>query len=37
VTREEVRTRIEEVGIVPAIRVTSAEDALFAAESVSRL
>ena len=34
-TREEVRTRIEEVGIVPAIRVTSAEDALFAAQAVS--
>jgi 2-dehydro-3-deoxyphosphogluconate aldolase/(4S)-4-hydroxy-2-oxoglutarate aldolase len=36
VTREEVRARICELGIVPAIRVTTAEDALFAAESVSR-
>jgi len=36
VTRDEVRARICGLGIVPAIRVTSAEDALFAAESVSR-
>jgi 2-dehydro-3-deoxyphosphogluconate aldolase/(4S)-4-hydroxy-2-oxoglutarate aldolase len=36
VTREEVRARICGLGIVPAIRVTSAEDALFAAESVAR-
>ncbi len=35
-TREEVRARIEGLGIVPAIRVTCADDALFAAESVSR-
>ena len=35
-TREEVRARICGLGIVPAIRVTSAEDALFAAESVAR-
>jgi 2-dehydro-3-deoxyphosphogluconate aldolase/(4S)-4-hydroxy-2-oxoglutarate aldolase len=34
-TREEVRTRIEETGIMPAIRVASAEDALFAAEAVT--
>jgi 2-dehydro-3-deoxyphosphogluconate aldolase / (4S)-4-hydroxy-2-oxoglutarate aldolase len=34
-TREEVRARIEEIGIIPAIRVSSAEDALFAAEAVS--
>ena len=33
-TRAEVRTRIEEVGIVPAIRVGSSDDALFAAETV---
>jgi 2-dehydro-3-deoxyphosphogluconate aldolase/(4S)-4-hydroxy-2-oxoglutarate aldolase len=33
--REEVRARIEEVGIIPAIRVSSPEDALFAAESVA--
>jgi len=34
-TREEVRTRIEEIGMIPAIRVPSAEDALFAAEAVA--
>ena len=34
-TREEVRARIEEVGIFPAVRVASAELALFAAESVN--
>jgi 2-dehydro-3-deoxyphosphogluconate aldolase/(4S)-4-hydroxy-2-oxoglutarate aldolase len=34
-TRQEIRARIEEVGIIPAIRVSSAEDALFAAEAVS--
>ena len=33
-TREEIRARIEEIGIIPAIRVSSAEDALFAAEAV---
>ncbi len=33
--REEVRARIEEVGIIPAIRVSFPEDALFAAESVA--
>jgi 2-dehydro-3-deoxyphosphogluconate aldolase / (4S)-4-hydroxy-2-oxoglutarate aldolase len=33
--REAVRARIEEVGIIPAIRVSSAEDALFAGEAVS--
>lgn len=31
----EVRARIEEIGIIPAIRVSSADDALFAAEAVS--
>jgi 2-dehydro-3-deoxyphosphogluconate aldolase / (4S)-4-hydroxy-2-oxoglutarate aldolase len=36
VTREQVRARICGLGIVPAIRVTNAEDALFAAESVAR-
>jgi 2-dehydro-3-deoxyphosphogluconate aldolase / (4S)-4-hydroxy-2-oxoglutarate aldolase len=36
VTRQDVRHRILEVGIIPAIRVSSAEDALFAAEAVSR-
>jgi 2-dehydro-3-deoxyphosphogluconate aldolase/(4S)-4-hydroxy-2-oxoglutarate aldolase len=33
--REEVRARIEEIGIIPAIRVSSAEDALLAAEAVA--
>ena len=33
-TRAEVRARIEEVGIIPAVRLYSAEDALFAAEAV---
>jgi 2-dehydro-3-deoxyphosphogluconate aldolase/(4S)-4-hydroxy-2-oxoglutarate aldolase len=33
-TREEIRARIEEVGIIPAVRLYSAEDALFAAEAV---
>ena len=35
-TRAEVRTRIEEVGILPAIRVSSSADALFSAEAVFR-
>ncbi len=34
--KQEVRSRIEEVGIVPAVRVSSTEDALFAAEAISR-
>ena len=33
-TREQVRARIQEVGIIPAIRVSSPEDALFAANAV---
>jgi len=33
--KETIRTRIGQIGIVPAIRLTSAEDALFAAEAVS--
>ena len=33
--KQEVRARIEEIGIIPAIRVSSAEDALFAAEAVA--
>lgn len=33
--KEEVRARIEEVGIVPAVRFRSAEDARFATEAVS--
>jgi 2-dehydro-3-deoxyphosphogluconate aldolase/(4S)-4-hydroxy-2-oxoglutarate aldolase len=35
VNQQEVRARIEEIGIIPAIRVYSSEDALFAAEAVS--
>jgi 2-dehydro-3-deoxyphosphogluconate aldolase/(4S)-4-hydroxy-2-oxoglutarate aldolase len=34
-TREEVRARIEQVGVIPAIRVSSAADALLAAEAVA--
>jgi len=34
--KEEVRARIEELAIVPAVRAANAEDALFAAEAVSR-
>ena len=34
-SREAVRERIERVGIIPAIRVSSPQDALFAAEAVS--
>jgi 2-dehydro-3-deoxyphosphogluconate aldolase/(4S)-4-hydroxy-2-oxoglutarate aldolase len=34
--REQIRARIEEIGIIPAIRVSSAEDARFAAEAVYR-
>jgi 2-dehydro-3-deoxyphosphogluconate aldolase/(4S)-4-hydroxy-2-oxoglutarate aldolase len=33
-TREEVRARILEVGVIPALRVHSADDALFAAEAI---
>ena len=33
--KETVRSCIEQIGIVPAIRLSSAEDALFAAEAVS--
>ena len=34
-TKEDVRRRIEEVGIIPSVRVRSVEDAMFAAEAVS--
>jgi 2-keto-3-deoxy-6-phosphogluconate aldolase len=34
-TREAVRARIHEIGIVPAVRVSSADDAVFAAETVA--
>jgi 2-dehydro-3-deoxyphosphogluconate aldolase/(4S)-4-hydroxy-2-oxoglutarate aldolase len=33
-TREEIRARIEQIGIIPAVRLYSAEDAMFAAEAV---
>ncbi len=33
--RDAIRARIQEIGIIPAIRLSSAEDALFAAEAVS--
>jgi 2-dehydro-3-deoxyphosphogluconate aldolase / (4S)-4-hydroxy-2-oxoglutarate aldolase len=33
-TREQIRASIEQIGIIPAIRVSSPEDALFAADSV---
>jgi 2-dehydro-3-deoxyphosphogluconate aldolase/(4S)-4-hydroxy-2-oxoglutarate aldolase len=36
VNRQEVRARIEEIRIIPALRVSSIDDALFAAEAVSR-
>jgi 2-dehydro-3-deoxyphosphogluconate aldolase/(4S)-4-hydroxy-2-oxoglutarate aldolase len=35
VNKQTIRNRIEEIGIVPAIRLSSAEDALFAIEAVS--
>jgi 2-dehydro-3-deoxyphosphogluconate aldolase / (4S)-4-hydroxy-2-oxoglutarate aldolase len=35
-TKEQVRARIEEIGIIPAIRVSSPQDAMFAAETVCR-
>jgi 2-dehydro-3-deoxyphosphogluconate aldolase / (4S)-4-hydroxy-2-oxoglutarate aldolase len=35
-TRPEIRRRIEDVGIIPSIRVCSTADAMFAAEAVSR-
>jgi 2-dehydro-3-deoxyphosphogluconate aldolase / (4S)-4-hydroxy-2-oxoglutarate aldolase len=34
-TKEQIRDRIKEVGIIPAVRVHSAEDALFATEAVT--
>jgi 2-dehydro-3-deoxyphosphogluconate aldolase / (4S)-4-hydroxy-2-oxoglutarate aldolase len=35
-TRPEARARIEEIGVIPALRVHSSADALFAAEAVAR-
>ncbi|MBV8732950.1 MAG: bifunctional 4-hydroxy-2-oxoglutarate aldolase/2-dehydro-3-deoxy-phosphogluconate aldolase [Acidobacteriia bacterium] len=34
-TREQIRARIADIGIIPAIRVSSPEDALFAADTVA--
>jgi 2-dehydro-3-deoxyphosphogluconate aldolase/(4S)-4-hydroxy-2-oxoglutarate aldolase len=34
VTKQEICAQIEEVGIIPAVRLSSSEDALFAAEAV---
>lgn len=34
-TKEEARAKIEDVGIIPAVRVHSADDAIFAAETVA--
>jgi 2-dehydro-3-deoxyphosphogluconate aldolase/(4S)-4-hydroxy-2-oxoglutarate aldolase len=34
-TKQEVRARIEEIAVIPALRVHSAEDALFAADAVA--
>src|SRR5262249_52112178 len=34
-TKDDVRQQINEIGIIPAIRVSSAEDALLAAEAVA--
>jgi 2-dehydro-3-deoxyphosphogluconate aldolase/(4S)-4-hydroxy-2-oxoglutarate aldolase len=33
-TKEEIQARIEEIGLIPAVRLSSAEDALFAAEAI---
>lgn len=35
-TKQEVRARIEELAIIPAVRATTPDDALFAAEAVSK-
>ena len=34
--KDEVRLQIERIGVIPSVRVSSAEDAMFAAEAVSR-
>jgi 2-dehydro-3-deoxyphosphogluconate aldolase / (4S)-4-hydroxy-2-oxoglutarate aldolase len=36
VNKQEVRSRIEEIGIIPSVRVSTTGDALFAAEAVAR-
>src|ERR1035438_9901230 len=33
-TKQEIRARIAEIGIIPAVRLSSAKDALFAAETI---
>ena len=33
-TKKQVQARIEELGVIPAVRLSSAEDAQFAAEAV---
>src|SRR5271166_3623071 len=35
-TKQEVRARIEKLAIVPAVRAANADDAVFAAEAVSK-
>jgi len=35
-SKQDVRSRIEELGIIPSIRVSTTEDALFAAEAIAR-
>src|ERR1700760_340726 len=35
-TKDEVRQRICEIGVIPAVRVSSAEDAHFAADTITR-
>src|SRR5579872_3071343 len=34
-SKEKIRSRIEEIGIIPAIRLSSAAEALFASEAVA--
>ena len=34
--KDEVRSRIEKIGIIPSVRVSSSEDAMFAAEAIYR-
>ena len=34
--KQDVRSRIEQLGIIPSIRVSTTEDALFAAEAIAR-
>jgi 2-keto-3-deoxy-6-phosphogluconate aldolase len=36
VNKDDVLSRIEEVGIIPPVRVSSADEAMFAAEAVYR-